>query len=60
MVVNIFIIKDLEVNVDENNVENSVEIAGENEMESGVPTISIPIERCTKSHRYLKRFVSSF
>jgi len=49
---NIFIIKDMDVvDINKNNVVHNVEIAAQTEMESDVPTISIPIERCTKSHR---------
>ncbi len=48
---NILFEKDMEVDVDNDNTGNRVEIAAQTEIESDVPTISIPIERCTKSHR---------
>jgi hypothetical protein len=51
MTINIFIIKDSEVHAENENVNNNIEIAGQNEMETNVSIISIPIERCGKSHR---------
>ena len=48
---NILFEKDMEVDVDGDNIGNGIETATQTEVESDVPKISIPIERCTKSHR---------
>jgi hypothetical protein len=51
MIINIFIIKDFVVHSENGNIDNNNGSTGENEMVFDVPTISIPIERCAKSHR---------
>ncbi len=44
----------MEVEIEKNNNKYSVETAVQTGMELNERTISLPIERCTRSHRYLK------
>jgi hypothetical protein len=48
---NMIVLKDKEVDTDTDNTENRIEIAAQTEITSDIPIVSVPIKRCTKSHK---------